>query len=526
MRSGRVEEAGALVAALLPRLEAPRDAVAMGICEHMLAHSHHQAGRIKDSVLAGYRAIELLDGTDAVNRLLQVIVLQGSALARLGAAAEAIELLDRAIHLMPRGHYQPREKCVFWINASSVYQALGQLPQALDAAQRSTTYIGAFDDANLVAACQGNLLAIRVALICADRPQATEELAPALAALDAHIDELFAHGRHHLVNDCAEPAFDGYLALGARVKARALALRAMEAMKQSLAGPAQGHMELRLARLDRLEGHYDEAAAHLALALAFLNEGQTQEQLARVHLELSLLKEAQEDWRGALDSFKNHAAIREAALKSHADTRAHAMSMRLALERSRLDAELLRRHNDELQTTMSQLSDEAGEFRRQAMEDPLTGLANRRQMEAGIAQLAIQNPDTPLMLLIADIDHFKRINDTWSHATGDEVLKTFAALLRAQSRPQDVLARIGGEEFVVALGGAVSTTRALLVAERLRAVIEAHAWEGLQPGLKVSASIGVAARAPGESLNEALKRADAALYECKRSGRNQVRCAS
>ena len=148
--------------------------------------------------------------------------------------------------------------------------------------------------------------------------------------------------------------------------------------------------------------------------------------------------------------------------------------------------------------------------------DPLTGLADRPQLEAASAALALQFPDSPLMVIAVDVDHLGHVNDTWSRATGD-------AVLRAQSRPQDVLARAGGGLFVVALGGPVSTTRALLVAERLRGAIEGHAWAGLGEALRVTASIGVAARAPDESLEDALARAGAALQECKRGGRNQVR---
>jgi diguanylate cyclase (GGDEF)-like protein len=130
------------------------------------------------------------------------------------------------------------------------------------------------------------------------------------------------------------------------------------------------------------------------------------------------------------------------------------------------------------------------------------------------------------MLIAVDVDHLRHVNDTWSRATGDAVLQAIAGVLRAQSRPQDVLARADGSLFVVALGGPVSTTRALLVAERLRAAIEGHAWAGLRGGLRVTASIGVAPRAPGESLDDALARAGAALQECKRNGRNQVRSAA
>ncbi len=127
------------------------------------------------------------------------------------------------------------------------------------------------------------------------------------------------------------------------------------------------------------------------------------------------------------------------------------------------------------------------------------------------------------MLLVIDVDHLRHVNDTWSHATGDAVLQALAGVLGAQSRPQDVLARADASRFVMALGGPVSTTRALLVAERLRAAIEGHAWDAVRGGLRVTASIGLAARAPGESLDDALDRAGAALQECKRGGRNQVR---
>ena len=158
--------------------------------------------------------------------------------------------------------------------------------------------------------------------------------------------------------------------------------------------------------------------------------------------------------------------------------------------------------------------------------DALTGLADRAELAAAGIALGRQYPDTPLMVLAADIDHLRHVNDAWSQATGDAVLRAVAGVLRAQSRPQDVLARADGNLFVVALGGPVSTTRALLVAERLRAAIEAHAWDGVQAGLRVTASIGVAARAPGESLDDVLARTAAALQECKRGGRNQVRARS
>ena len=525
-RGGRVAEAQADCEALLPRLVARNDRAALARLEHVMALIHLYGGRVADAVLAGYRATEYLEGSADIARQLQVLALQACALARLGATAEAIELLDRAAALLPRLGDSPRERCVFWTNAAAVHHALGQFAQALDSARQAQALAAGLDDADLEIVCRGNVLSLEVERLAHAPTPARADLAPALAALETFLDDCVAAGRRHLLPVAVASAADGWLLLGEAERARNCLLRGVDAAQALAARPAQARLELRLARLDRLAGAFDAAAAHLARALEGLAEGQSQHDLAAAHLEHSELMEARQDWRRALESFKRHAALHETAVRSQADARAQVLAMRRDIERSRTEAALLRRRNEELQHSMTQLSDEAGKFRRQAMEDPLTGLANRRQLEAGVAQLGRRWPDVPLMLLIVDVDHFKRINDNWSHAAGDEVLKTFAALLRAQSRPHDVLARIGGEEFVVALGGAVSTTRALLVAERLRATIEGHDWSALQPGMRVTASIGVSARAPGEALAVALERADKALYECKRGGRNQVRCAA
>ena len=156
----------------------------------------------------------------------------------------------------------------------------------------------------------------------------------------------------------------------------------------------------------------------------------------------------------------------------------------------------------------------------------VAGMADRRQLEA----FGAEQPDATLTLLVVDVDRLQRINDGWSRDVGDAVLVQCVQLLRAQSRPRDILTRLDGAAFaaafVVIFSGPVSLTRATLVAERLRAAIERHDWSRVAAGLTVTASIGVAACAPGEALDAALVRADSALAECKRTGRNQVRCAS
>jgi len=157
-----------------------------------------------------------------------------------------------------------------------------------------------------------------------------------------------------------------------------------------------------------------------------------------------------------------------------------------------------------------------------AVTDALTGLYNRRYMESHLASLLAQaRPDRPLSLLIIDIDHFKPINDTYGHAAGDEVLREFAGRIARSIRGIDLAARYGGEEFVVIMPD-TSLSAAASVAERLRLAIaeETFRVSSHAAGLRVTASLGVSG--PGGDADAMLKRADLALYEAKRAGRNRV----
>ncbi|MET0358736.1 MAG: GGDEF domain-containing protein [Pararhizobium sp.] len=160
-----------------------------------------------------------------------------------------------------------------------------------------------------------------------------------------------------------------------------------------------------------------------------------------------------------------------------------------------------------------------------ATTDPLTGLANRRGLEERALAIigAGQRLKRPMAVLIADIDHFKSINDRYGHADGDHVLKQFAERLPVVvKRQQDVLARWGGEEFVAILHGA-SLEDATHLAEVLCRSIEERPFEVGGTKVTVTTSIGVAAFGHEEPLLEqAIHMADAALYRAKRTGRNRV----
>ena len=163
-----------------------------------------------------------------------------------------------------------------------------------------------------------------------------------------------------------------------------------------------------------------------------------------------------------------------------------------------------------------------------ALREPLTGLYNRRHFqERFAAEVSVAHRhNRPLCLLMIDVDFFKRVNDRYGHLAGDEVLKTVARALSQGIRIEDVLARFGGEEFVV-LAREAAAEEALAVAERLRQLVEVAQtrWESghdVPVGIGVTVSIGVAQLGPGETERDLFEAADQAVYRAKKNGRNRV----
>jgi len=158
-----------------------------------------------------------------------------------------------------------------------------------------------------------------------------------------------------------------------------------------------------------------------------------------------------------------------------------------------------------------------------AQLDPLTSINNRASMDTNLQRevnLAHRNR-TPLSLFIADIDHFKNINDHYGHSIGDVVLREFAQLVAENLRGCDILFRYGGEEFVVLLTG-TNLEDAVLVAERVRSAVESHMFNADELQLPISASFGTATLNSSDTPQSLFNKADSALYNAKESGRNQV----
>jgi diguanylate cyclase len=182
----------------------------------------------------------------------------------------------------------------------------------------------------------------------------------------------------------------------------------------------------------------------------------------------------------------------------------------------------------ELQASSQQVHELKGKLddvRKESMTDPLTQIANRKAFDEAVTSALTGVADgEQVTLLICDIDHFKKFNDSWGHQTGDQVLRLVASCLNENVKGRDTAARYGGEEFAVVLRG-TPLESATKVAEQIRATVETKKLVKKSTGDilgTITISIGVAQFAKGEAVEAVVRRADACLYGAKHHGRNMV----
>jgi diguanylate cyclase (GGDEF)-like protein len=180
--------------------------------------------------------------------------------------------------------------------------------------------------------------------------------------------------------------------------------------------------------------------------------------------------------------------------------------------------------NQQKSQLLEELRAKSAELEQQTKEDSLTGLSNRRYLDLRLENefARAKRYRRNLTVIMADIDHFKRINDSFSHQTGDQVLKKVAGIFAENCRGVDIIARYGGEEFVLVLPETPSSG-GILVCERIRKTIEEYRWEEIHKDLKVTISLGLCYDVGLASHREMLAAADAKMYQAKDQGRNQVK---
>ena len=219
-------------------------------------------------------------------------------------------------------------------------------------------------------------------------------------------------------------------------------------------------------------------------------------------------------------------AIEQGELRQKVAVRSSDEVGRLAAAFNRMSEELARR-TEEVHENQRTIQEQADQLRELSIRDGLTQLHNRRHFDEQSGRLleAANRDGKPVSIMLGDIDFFKKINDQFSHAVGDAVLRQVGQILSAHIRSSDLVARYGGEEFVVAFAQ-TSVQDAGVLCERLRKAIEDFDWTGIHPDLHVTISIGLAGSHPGANRDDVLRAADELLYRAKQSGRNRVLLAS
>ncbi len=295
--------------------------------------------------------------------------------------------------------------------------------------------------------------------------------------------------------------------------------------------------QLALGRLCSRAQRPDEGRALLEAALGMANRRGLRQLAAECHEALADHHESQGDYAAALTHYRRFHKVEREVLSDTAGNKMRALQIQHEVDAARREAELMRerqaalaRANVELGALNVSLTEAnvarialVDQLERQTYEDALTGLANRRRLDQRLTEAfgLVQRHGRPLAVAVADLDHFKRVNDHHSHAVGDTVLRMLAQLLQSQVRQTDLVARYGGEEFVLVLSE-TDADAARVVCEKVRAAVAAHPWDEVAPGLRLTISIGYCADTSLDSADRMLAAADADLYAAKAAGRNRV----
>lgn len=285
-------------------------------------------------------------------------------------------------------------------------------------------------------------------------------------------------------------------------------------------------------------GEHDESLEYLHRALAVAEEINSRNLSYQAHEALSEAYDLKKDYQRALEHHRAFHKRKEEVYNAEADKRITGLVTRFEVEKAEKEAEIYRLKNVELaqanqnlqradeqkSNLVEQLRRQTEELDRQTKEDALTGLYNRRYLDAQLVQETerARRFKRDLTVVMADLDRFKQINDQFSHQTGDDVLRAVAELLKSNCRAIDVVARYGGEEFALLLIE-TSVEKGAVLCEKLRASVECYEWEKIHPDLRVTISMGLAGDTAAGRHEKLLAAADAKLYEAKQGGRNQVR---
>ena len=486
----------------------------------LVGYSHELVGTSVEAAVQLHRAIGMAQASKRGDLEAHYLGTLGFVHARMFAFSEAIDCYERALSLhqsLPPSNVTDLLRAKILGNLAAVFQFMGRPDKAAShylAAREHALRVGDLHlAANLLDNCAEAHVVRAQQLSQQSSKEAPFEAAAAAGAARALAAEVVANSAlktedHSRLNaQLVVVTADTILGNWAT---------ALDELNQ-IAPHLDAHGSLFRAKRCSLRARLLRLTGRAAEATAELQAEPVDDLSAPDHIqileELIAAQEAAGDLSGALASFRRFHELTLQARDQSAEQRGQVLNARLELERAQHKAEIERLRAEQLTLRNEELA-------RQAHMDALTGLPNRRGLDAALAH-RIGEERAQFACVLADIDHFKRINDRYSHLVGDEVLRRVGALMREVVRDGDVAARYGGEEFALLLDR-VDGRQAVEVCERLRTSIATQPWGEIVGGLAVTISLGVALRQAGDSGEALLGRADGCLYAAKAAGRDRV----
>jgi diguanylate cyclase (GGDEF)-like protein len=457
----------------------------------------------------------------AGDRLAEAVALGwiGGCLTQQSRYQEALEHLKESLALCEDlGRLDLASRSLNYM--AIVFEELGDVELAIQVYGRGLEVSRAAGQRELVGRLLANLGDLYVNL---DRPD------DALPLLEEGAELLKEHGEHSIYGWCLWALARIYDRRGEDSRAWDHYERSLAAAEQGGALRTQAEVRTGLGTLLIKRGEQELGMVQLDRALELAQEAGVRREIFKTHFALAEAHEQYGDFEKALEHFKKFHQVRSEMYDEVAKAKASSLTAAMELEREKLEKEMSRLRNIELAEALEQLERQAEELRRLTTRDALTGVFNRRYLDEVLpGELErCRRYRAPFALAIADVDHFKLVNDTLSHAVGDQTLRRVAELMTEELRQSDLLARYGGEEFVFAFPE-TALDGAREVCERIRARIDGHAWSTIHPRLRVSISVGVVGdqgaltRSSLADWERLLVLADARLYEAKQGGRNRV----
>jgi diguanylate cyclase (GGDEF)-like protein len=284
----------------------------------------------------------------------------------------------------------------------------------------------------------------------------------------------------------------------------------------------------RLAATELNEGLLEQAQDHLQQSITIAEAIQARHELFQSHQDLAEVYKQAGDYRQALLHYEQFHQVQQEVFNHEVDLRYKSLEVMHQLDQIQKESIIYQLKNRALQEEIENRKQALAVAELEASTDSLTGLLNHREFfrQAENCLVSARREGTGIAILMLDVDYFKTINDSYGHAAGDGVLITLSSRLRRFLRSNDLIGRIGGEEFCILLSG-VSSVTARCIAERIRKGIEKQPFRVSETPVQVTVSLGLAAYTHGEAdhslaINQLIANADQALYEAKHTGRNRV----